>query len=50
MIERVRTGLAVVGGGLMTYGGCMLNVPVTMIAIGALLVTVAVVGALRKPR
>ena len=49
MVERVRAGMAVAGLALMTYGGCKLNVPVTLIVIGALLLTGAVVGALRKP-
>jgi hypothetical protein len=48
MAEKLRTGAAIVGLLLMAGGGAMLSVPITMIAIGAVLLAGATYGTLRK--
>ena len=48
MVERVRTGLAVVGLASVGWGTAMLSLPAAFIVVGGALVAVAVFGALRK--
>lgn len=48
MAEKLRTGAAVMGLLLMGAGGAMLSVPITLICVGALLLTGAIIGSLRE--